>query len=227
MFQNFIDKIKAKEPFSFSRWGDGEWSAIFQTRPETHGNVDGHLFYKDMGEELARIVKSRPKYYLGMQRFAREETHPQLIESFLIENNLQDYPWINADVWHHASIKGYFEEFFEALKERSVIFVAPEYLCKIDKFSFMHIRVPEQNCWLHRKEILEEVTRTLDLYDAAGAADQVVLFCASMPTKYIIDELYKEFGDRHTLLDLGSVFDPYVGKASRSYHKKIIEKLKG
>lgn len=39
----------------------------------------------------------------------------------------------------------------------------------------------------------------------------------------MIDELYN-WNDKHTYLDMGSVFDPYVGVAKRSYHNKIIER---
>ena len=45
-----------------------------------------------------------------------------------------------------------------------------------------------------------------------------------MMSNVLIDDLYNEFGNKHILLDMGSVFDPYVNKNTRSYHNKIIER---
>src|SRR6185436_17507756 len=191
-YEEFLEKIKNKEPFSFSRWGDGEWTAITGSRPETHGNVDGHLFYADMGIALANVLKSKPKYYLGMQRFAAEETHRDEINKFCAENDLNQLQWVNADVWHHASIHGEFEKFFEALKDRGVLLVGPEYLVCSDwgpNRLWHRLQIPDKNCWLERKDIFYRLTAWLDMHEDRSNEGVVVLFCASMPTKWLIDEL--------------------------------------
>lgn len=229
-YEEFLDKIKNKESFSFSRWGDGEWTAIFNDRP-TAKNCDGHEFFPDMGVALANVLKSKPKYYLGMQRFAQEETHPEEINKFCADNDLNQLQWVDADVWHKASIHAELEKLFYALRGRKGLLIAPEYLNLLDgffePFSFAHLKIPEQNCWISKNDIVERIRYRMERQDWNGEHGLVVLFCASMPAKVMIDELYQEFGKQHTFLDMGSVFDPYVGKKSRGYHKKIIERLNG
>lgn len=223
MFDTFIEKLKNKEPFSFARYGDGEWGAIFNSRPGGK-NCDGHEFFPEMGEALKNILLSKPQYYLGMQRFAQEETHPKEITEFFKDNNLNIEDWINADLFHHASIKGYFEQFFDALKTREddgIILVAPAYLRDLGKFFAEFVEVPEKNCWLERDRIFSEITEILD----NKSKDVVVLFVASMMSNVMIDTLYKEYGKEVTLLDVGSVLDVYVGKTTRSYHKKVLQRL--
>lgn len=223
MFDAFLKKIEDNEPFSFIRFGDGEFGAIFNSRPGGR-NCDGHEFFPDMGEALTKVLVDRPKYYLGMQRFAQEETHPVEIAKFLKDNDLENLNWINADLFHHASIKGYFEQFFDTLNKRDegVILVAPGYLKDLGQFNAAFVEVPEKNCWLDREIIMHQVRGLLQ----QASRNVVVLFVASMPSNYMIDVLYKEYGQIHTFLDMGSVFDPFVGKKTRGYHSKVIERLK-
>jgi len=46
---------------------------------------------------------------------------------------------------------------------------------------------------------------------------------ASMATNVIVDELYDVIGDRCTMIDFGSIWDPFVGVMSRSYHREYKE----
>lgn len=228
MFDTFIGLLRDRQPFSFSRWGDGEWASLLQMEGEHRANTDGHRYYEDMGEALDQVLISKPKYYLGMQRFAREERYPNEINEFLDQHKLNTLNWVNADVWHHASIKGYFDQFFDVLvkSDAPVILVGPEYLKDLGKFYNVHITIPEKNCWLERERVIGEVEKYLiEANNSAGMINVIVLFVASMPANYMIDELYKKYGEDHTFLDMGSVFDPFVGKMTRSYHKKIVERL--
>lgn len=228
LFDRFLKKIADKEPFSFSRFGDGEWASLLQMEDERRTNTDGHTYFKDMGEALVNVLKSKPNYYLGMQRFARDERYPEEIDSFLDKHSLKELNWVNADVFHHASIKGYFEQFFDVIEKLDcpVILVGPKYLEDlIWRFGFAtHIQIPEKNCWLKRDDIMNEVN-----YHLANCSEElesaIVLFVASMPANYMIDELYKKYGADHTFIDCGSVFDPYCGQVKRGYHKKVVERL--
>lgn len=213
-------------PIAFLAMGtvEGEWSALLRTENENRGNTDGHLYYRDLGDSLERILINKPKYYLGMQRFAREETHKEPIEKFLKENDLENLNWVNADVFHHASIKGYFEQFFDVLRKRDegVILVGPKYLMNLGQFFNVFIEVPEKNCWLAKDQIVSFVKAQLE----EAEKNVVVLFVASMSANVMVDELYNEYGNKHTFIDAGSVFDPYCGVSKRGYHKKVIERLK-
>jgi len=209
MYYEFLEKLKTNEPFSFSRWGDGEWNAIFGKNGQ---NCDGHKYFEDMGARLSAIVQSSPEYYLGMQNLAMTLRGPA-IDAFNQDLGIE---WIDADCFHKASIKGYFETFFEAIKDREVILVAPARLQTIEsniKYSAF-VEIPLEDCWKEKKAAVHSIASVLDPGD-------IVLFCAGMPTNVMIDELYQEHGKECTLLDMGSVFDPYCGFATRTYHKKL------
>jgi hypothetical protein len=214
MIETFVSNIENKVPFTFSRWGDGEWKAVFNS---PGSNCDGHEYFPDLCEALRNVLLGNPKYLMGMQNFAVRRMGDQ-IEQFLLDHDL-NIDWLNADVFHHASIKGRFTPFIEAISKRSLVLVGPAPLRNL-KLEKRFIEIPEKNCWLDRTNI----TRLVDL-SLRNEKEAVVLFCASMASNVIIHDLYQLHGTRHTFLDMGSVFMPYVGVANRSYHKDVITKL--
>jgi hypothetical protein len=213
-FDQYLIWIKERKPFTFSRFGDGEFSAILQ-RPGK--NCDGHDYFPEMGAALATVLRSRPTYQVGIQNHALR-TIPEL-PVWLQHNDLEVGDFVNADVWHHASIKEQFDPFFEAIQNRPVLLVGPHNLTKMGIHSYW-VEVPERNCWNSFDAIMRGIDNYIDHAD-------IVLFSASMPAKIMIDQLHARCGETKTLLDMGSVFMPYVGIANRSYHKKILERLNG
>ena len=55
--------------------------------------------------------------------------------------------------------------------------------------------------------------------------DILFAFSASMATNVIVDELYPTIGQDCWMIDFGSIWEPYVGKFTRSYHHRY-ENLK-
>lgn len=164
-----------------------------------------------MGARLSEVVQSSPKYYMGMQNLAMT-LRGDAINAFNADLGID---WIDADCFHKASIKGFFDTFFEAIKDRDVILVAPDRLMLIDELDYhASIEVPLTDCWKEKDRIMTDIRAMIE-------PESVVLFCAGMPTNVMIDELYQEHGKECTFLDMGSVFDPYCGHATRSYHKKL------
>ena len=45
-------------------------------------------------------------------------------------------------------------------------------------------------------------------------------FSASMATNVIVDELHSVVGDKCWMIDFGSIWDPFVGNITRSYHHR-------
>lgn len=197
-FDTLVDNLKQGQNFSWSRWGDGEFSCIHQN---SFQNCDRHQYFPDLGEELKRILESKPKYFLGLQRIAKE----QYTYSELIKMN----EWIDNEMLHRASINGYISLFFESLKYRRVILVGNRHLVNLKKFNFEHVEIPLINCWLSYEYIKERIKPSLDC---------VILYSAGMMSKVLIDNFYS---DLITQIDTGSVLDPYVGRLIRSYHYNL------
>lgn len=219
-FDKICQKLTERENFTFSRIAsDGELNCIYG---KSGSNCDQHPYTPEMGARLKDIINKPQRYHLGLQSLAYGQRKAQIDE---IAERV-GIRWANADIMHHASIKGEFEQFFKALEGRSVIFVAPkrhsqlqkkiESLQKCEKINYVFI--PEINCYSdypNTKSYLSKITKEND----------VVLYSASMMTKVLIDDMFEKMGNTITQIDCGSVFEPYLGIANRTYHKKILERL--
>ena len=211
IYNLILENIKSKTPFSLSRYGDGEWSAIFE---KGGSNCDQHQYFPDMGKELKRIVLSEPEYIAGIQPLTMSHYREQVV-NFAGE---LDIDWVNSDVLHDANITENLKRFFDAIKGQHVIMVAPERLRKIhDKIQFEDfIEVPLKDCWLEKESIEKKLFEMLPQKEYC-----IILFCASMATNVMIDDMYKYYGKQHTFIDAGSIFDVHIGYNTRSYHKKM------
>jgi len=67
-----------------------------------------------------------------------------------------------------------------------------------------HIVIPEKDCWLEIGRILEQ---------ARESKNELIICCAGMASNVIVDQLCEE----KSVIDMGSIFDPFFGKKTRSY----------
>jgi hypothetical protein len=200
-FKEHIDKIVNKEMYSFSRWGDGEWLCLLGAKGM---NCDKHQYFPELREALRRVLESSPKYILGLQNHAKKSMGNAIDDT----TSLFNLEWVASDIFHNASINGELPLLIDALKGRNVVLVGAKHLKGFNGWEF--IEVPSVDCWLNYEETLKELEQTI-------TKDDVVLFCASMMSNVLIDKL----NGKATLIDVGSVFDPYVGVKSRTYHKTL------
>ena len=84
-------------------------------------------------------------------------------------------------------------------------------------------------------EILEEINNQNLTVDSLPIKKQVIEMCdkyekpvfgfsASMATNVMIDELYPIVGDKCWMIDFGSIWYPFVGNITRSYHHRYESK---
>lgn len=206
-YEEICGKLRSEEPFSFSRFGDGEFAAIFGVEG---ANVDGHSFYPDLGARLRDVVERKPDYMMGLQ------TQALLAHGALPIRALSPgIDWVLADSLHNASMEGCLGSFFDAIQRRKAALVGPQHLYEFSEAKgWAHISVPSKNCWEQYDSILER------LQEEVSGAGLVVLFAASMMSNVLIDDMYASW-PANTYLDVGSVLDPYAGVCSRAYHKEL------
>jgi hypothetical protein len=96
---------------------------------------------------------------------------------------------------------------------KDVVLVGPKHLMPLAALlGWWWCIVPDLNCW-------NEFERTHHyISDRLEDGPKVVLLCASRMSEVLIDEFHGEA----TLIDIGSVLDPYCGVKSRRYHHKLI-----
>ena len=217
-YNEIIQKLKDKIPFRFSRFGDGEWLCM---QGETGQNRDGNTYLPELGKALRDIIKSEPDYYMGIQygvfyneKYVHGQQQPSLRE-YMIEMMFR-YPkinWCMGDVLHLASEFGYLGEFVDMLKDRYVVYIGADYFKDLP-FINDRVVISESNSFLDNGDFFKFLYNT--------TVDPVYLVSAAMNSNIIIDQL----PDNCTAIDIGSVFDPYLGRLRASYqHTMKINKL--
>jgi hypothetical protein len=218
--QFYVDRIERKEVYTFSRWGDGEWRAALQRSKSA--NCDRHRFFPDMNIALADILKSNPPYEMGIQRLALK-CYGSSIRQF-IQDHCSKINWYEADVFHKASMRGQAQPLFQVLKKTPLMMVGPDYLKKakvwlqFEKF----VSVPLVNCYRQLDRIYNQTLKM-----ASDMPKPFVLsISASMPAEILIHRLYPHLKDSAFIIDFGSLYDPYVGRNTRQYHKDMTVETK-
>ena len=191
---------------SFVRYGDGEFGCMFN--PGIGANCDGHFYYKELSDDLNRCFKADHGYLIGLQRYALNTMGPQIKN--LIGNDQTIFH--DSDVFHRANfVKNGLASLIEYLRSVNLCLMGPAHLKSVAKKlnAKVFIEVPSANCYLKIDELKNELINCLDKVN-------VVSISASMMANVIIHDLYKE---DISFLDLGSLWDPYAGVLSRTYHK--------
>jgi hypothetical protein len=202
-YDEICTMLENNMPFKFARYGDGEFNCMFG---KAGRNCDGHEYTPELARRLYQALKNA-YYIIGVQPLALTLYQEKI--RHLIDHKLDVV--VNADVLHNASIDKQLPRFIKALDHRYVIIVGPAHLSQY--FNAVHIIIPEVNCWTMYEDIKKQLAFHLD-----ESKEAVVLFAASMMSEVLIDDFKLT---NHTLIDVGSVFDPYCGVKSRRYHHKL------
>jgi hypothetical protein len=191
--------------FSLSRWGDGEFACILGDKGK---NCDKHDYTPELREALLKAWESDKPITKAIQPHALKESS---VVDFIGDYAVGDYT--NADLLVKESMALNLQPFFDALSDKWVMLVAPK---RFRDYKFPQILcIPETNCYTHYNLVKWAITQNI-------AKDVVILYCASMMSNVLIDDLYSP---DITQIDCGSLFEPYVGHANRKYHKELIKKL--
>ena len=210
-YHEMIDKLRNGVPYKFSRWGDGEWGCMYGVTGE---NRDGNEYLLELGVSLREILNSEPKYYMGLQYGV---LYNERLRDYVFGKIFKlDINWVNGDILHQASEYGHLKEFVDALKNRNVWVIGAEYFKDLP---YNYIVIPDANSYPHNREIFREI-ETLDITGYNNNA--IYLVAAAMNSNVIIDKL----PDNVTAIDIGSVFDPYLGRPRASYQHKMNVTLK-
>lgn len=205
-FEYFLQKMENNEHFRYSRFNDGELTAIIGQSPN-RANCDGHRYFPQMGQELKDVLlnyKADENYILeAFDHWYYKLPHIKQVLHDLVEAN-PELKFLNTDFIRiaHEQYPERFIQVLDVLREKNVVVVGPAYLTNLNKhFSFRYIDVPLKNCYMAMDRITENVERIACVED-----DVFFLFSASMPANIIIDG----FDDnRNTYLDWGSVWDTF------------------
>lgn len=204
------DHLRAKTPIAFSRWGDGEWAAVLGHGTQT---CDGQRFTSPLRTALQAVLHRRPSYWVGMQALAMRRYGSE-ITTWLQRAELTDLEWCDAGIFHAASIRDALGPLINTLRTRNIVLVGPPHLAKLSLFPIAeYIEVPSTDAFSALDTTIEQIEHAL-----LEHTEPVIAISAGPVGKLLVDQ----FAARVTTLDFGSLWEPYVGVANRTYHKQII-----
>ena len=206
--KDFVRLVKSEIPFSFARYGNGEWDCILGLKESTGSG--SQVFTEDLREAMRETVLENRGVTMGMQntRYLTKLNLIYPVYKYLNDNKIV-YPWYTADVFHNASKDKQIAPLVNALRKKKFVMVGPEWL---ENLSFVDevIVIKEKNCW----DDVDDIEKELSHYN-----DCVIGFAAGPTANVIIHRLH----GTNQLIDFGSVWDVYCGVVTRKYHKKITD----
>lgn len=211
----YCDLLTWGMPFSFVRYGDGEWQFILGVN--THIDAGSQPFVKGLDQALARTLTEAHsrRYWPAMQSlsFLAGKGLLDRVVSWLAEN-APGLHWQDSEVFHHASEDGRLNPLVRQLHRHRTVIVGPPWLETLP-FADHFVPVNPHGCWDQVDQIEEQVLAF------RGA---VVGFSAGPAAKVLIHRLHDRM-ENSFLIDFGSVWDPYCGVRSRSYHRRVTRKI--
>lgn len=215
-YDDVIRALRYSRPFAYARYGNGEFRCILGGKGK---NRDGHEYTPDLGRALAESLRKPQRYHLGKRDVGGK-----------LQKRIDEYlkglghVWASTEILSKASMRGRLGELFDCLKQRTVALVGPPHLERLvhgatdeheHAFADKFIEIPSQNCWRATKRVMMRLNRFVQDH-----TEVVVVFCANMPSCVWIDRVFDAFPGA-TYIDAGSVFEPYVGHNTRSYHHTL------
>lgn len=238
MIQNFIDKIRNNENFSFIKIGDGEIDCMIGRQG---ANCDSHPYSLELGEKLKEsfIELSKKDVLFGDWFASNPPRNHRDIENINFYNNFINTNGLKVNLirpfeilltgWGNLSNNQLLEFYSEIKKSnRKKIYVGPKVMDGVNKMlnTSIFVEIPKINAFNDSDRILEDIKSTL-------IDDSIVLLTVGLMSPYISSEILK-INKNVTILDIGSGLDPVFigstrsgGQASPSdsinYYKNILE----
>lgn len=220
-YDYFLSKLKNKENFALSRYGDGELEIMLGNNINLLSKGNGEFkFDKNNSEDLQKsreLLKayqhSDDEYYIGIgcKCCVGESKFKSMKDlSKQPESNLT---W--ANIFVNSNYRRQNEELIPTLKERECVLVSNKN-SKIDGLPFElnnHFTVG-RNAWIDNYELIDTIKSHIDNNEIKNT---VFLISAGPLANLMTYNLWK-FNKNNTYIDIGSIFDEYLKlKITRGY----------
>lgn len=228
----YVQRLIEEEPFSLARYGNGEWDCIFKTRPRT-GTGSQALNITSLRKGMKKSIithQKDPNYFLAIQSRGYLE-RCKLLPSIKpwLRNKAPHAKWHCGETFTHASRDGTLHPLIAQLRKMNLIIVGPPWLKGLKKQVFpsmQFVYVRPKDCFVTYKDLFSGIARAIrTALQQPGPV--VVSFSAGPTTKVLIHELHGKVRDRCFLIDFGSLWDPYTGRRTRRYHKRLTAAIMG
>jgi hypothetical protein len=205
--RELLAMVEARRPFTVSRWGKGEWRALFGER---NGFVpkDSYRYFDGLCRDLASVLTSLPPYRLSIPSDALEVLGPR------IDDYLKGTEGFAGLRWCRDAFKIETPEQLQAVVGAAsrvpLVVVGPPRLRRLRRLlrPLAFVDVPPRNQYLCKDDLVREVLAHLEGRKSAA----LVTVDAGVTGPLLIDELFRRLGGRHQLADVGTLWEPFAGQ---------------
>lgn len=219
-FDKFLNKLKNKEHFSYSKYSDGELfilqgkELILGPNPQQHSyqnsedfkhfDPNQHNFFKDMLFEAFKF--NHPNYYIGICAPPGYDDNTFFWMKKESEKDEEHLTWANLFV--NSNYKRFREEFVPELKNNKIIITCNE-KSNLDLLPFSVVKDFRvgQNCIINNINLVDTI---IDYVKENKIKNHVFLFAASSLGNIMINKL-TNFEPENTYIDVGSTLNPLLG----------------
>lgn len=218
---HYVSLIRNDEPFSFSRFGDGEVLVMFNHEFYRNFHTDRNAWIHDCGPAVKRIFENAYDYYHCYLDGTFWDKGPHRGTQFneFLERTCPTLNLYYGEVWQELSFDGRITDLTSAINPYRPVLIGPPHLENVIHMEGItdmdHISVDLNNAYLQKNEVMRKIEEKI------VEGRRFFGFSASVLSKVLIDELYEKYGKTKFFVDFGSVFDPYCGSLSRTgmkYH---------
>ena len=215
-----LRKINKVKNFTLMRYQDGEWTCMLKIEPHFKNKIPKYgTEIGPLGDVLLDIIKEKPKYYISVNAGTFYERAGLVWDYIKDIRNL-----FVGEIFRGVSVDKGLDDFIGVLKNRRVILVGPDWLTKLEGFDRQHIITPFGT--LFKEETIKRLNKEVgDVIEKYKKENPVILYSCSFPAKIMGHKFYKQYGETITQIDVGAIWDPYCGKPTRPYYKKVIDRI--
>ncbi len=222
----YVDLLKKGEYFTYGKFGDGELIAIFKYLKWDkkyninfgNHNIDRHLYYDDLGESLHNTFIHEKGYFKGCPNhwWSNDKPISRLFRDYVKEYNINPPNLHDTDTSFYKDAPiGNLGDLKNQLEKMNYIVVGDSKKRNLPIKYTDFIEIPSVNAWLKKDDIKEQILTMVEKYESP-----VFGLSAGMGTLSMQDDLYSFIGDKCWTISFGSIWDPYIGIKTRTYHKQ-------
>lgn len=204
----WAEQIKNNQYFSLARFGDGEFLCMLGKQGQ---NSHGCRYTPQLRNDLIECARKVDKtFYKGLQRIT-----PQMFGQVREYTNAGQ--WYNTEEFADTLAIGEFKPFFQALKGKTVIVVSSQEKEKITEWwpEGYFVLTPKTNSYEEKQYIIDQ---------CKNMGSGVFLFACGMAAGPIVATLHGKI-KKSFFIDVGHIFDPFLGDNSREYLKDVPQEI--
>jgi len=198
--EKMYNRLNSRVPFAFSKYADGEWSAMNSVSLFNGEFKSDHTTQRSRDMLRASFVYRDPGYYVGISCPCCQGDSFEQMKQMSGQN---DENLTFANIFVNSNYSFYKENFVPEYRNWKVNLIANE-VAKIDNLPFAVERFfpIKVNAWVENLAVIDE----LKSLETQG---ELYLFCAG-PFGNILSHQLWSHNKKNTYLDIGSTLNPWL-----------------